>query len=157
MMDRHIYCRTGRFKNVNAPYAIVNGVVFKSIYEAESYCQELGLDPNLLIESDDPRALAKCRDVALKSIPILKELIRRQTAFSQGKQEEVERFWTEHAFCVEREKANPNISTQVSREMMYEYAVNAGNELVGCLQELAIAREYLYDLERIVRMKVEDL
>ena len=57
---------------------------------------------------------------------------------------------------MEREKANPNISTRVSREIMYEYAVNAGNELVGCLQELAIAREYLYDLERIVRLKEEE-
>ena len=38
----------------------------------------------------------------------------------------------------------------------FQLAVNAGNELVGCLQELAIAREYLYDLERIVRLKAED-
>lgn len=155
MIGRHIYCRVGKFKNVNAPYAIVNGIVFKSIYEAESYCQELGLDPNISIESDDPRALAKCRDVALKSIPILKELIRRQESVLHENQEDVDRLWREYGVCVEREKAYPNISTRVDRELASERAVAAGNKLDGCLHTLAVVSKYLYDLECIVRLKEE--
>lgn len=155
-MDGHVYCRKGRFKNVNAPYAIVNGVVFKSIFEAESYCQEVGLDPNFSIESDDPRALAKCQDVAAKAIPVLKELLHRQEALSWRKQEEVERLWRRYAVCVKREKASLNIGTRVDRELASEYASAAGSELAGCGQALSVTREYLRDLERIMRLRMED-
>ena len=70
-MKAHNYVRPGKFKNVNCPYALVRGIVFPSIYAAESYCTAHKLDVNTEIEADDPRILAKCKQIAEFTLPML--------------------------------------------------------------------------------------
>jgi len=70
-MKSHNYVRPGKFKNTNCPYALVRGIVFSSIYEAESYCTAHKLDVNTEIEADDPRILAKCKQIAEFTLPML--------------------------------------------------------------------------------------
>lgn len=72
-MSEHKYCKPGKFKNVNCPYAIVDGIVFNSIFEAEEFCTREGLDPNYCIESDSEEALKKCKETAAAALPVLYE------------------------------------------------------------------------------------
>lgn len=64
--------RPGKFKNINCPYALVRGIVFPSINTAVSYCIAHNLDVNTEIESDDPRVLAKCKQIADFTLPVLR-------------------------------------------------------------------------------------
>ena len=73
-METHNYVKRGKFKNSNCGYALVRGIVFSSIYEAESYCTAHNLDVNTEIESDNPLALAKCKQIAVATLPILRAL-----------------------------------------------------------------------------------
>ena len=75
-MERHNhnYVRIGKFHNRNCPYALVNGIVFPSIYAAENYCTREGLDVNTSIRSDDPVVLAECQRIARVTLPLLMEI-----------------------------------------------------------------------------------
>lgn len=73
-MTDHKYVKQGKFKNVNCPYALVSGIVFPSIYAAESYCTREGLDVNVWIQSDDPEVLQECKRIARTTLPVLMAL-----------------------------------------------------------------------------------
>lgn len=73
----HKYCKQGKFANVNCPYALAEGIVFSSIFEAEEFCTLEGLDPNYCIESDSAEALKKCKEIASTTLPILYETRKR--------------------------------------------------------------------------------
>lgn len=73
-MERHTYVRTGKFKNVNCGYALVNGIVFPSVYAAEEYCTREGLDVNTWIKADDPAVLVECKRIAAVTLPSLREM-----------------------------------------------------------------------------------
>ena len=62
-------------KNVNLPYAKVGRQVFRSLYDAETYCAENGLDPDTAIaygESEELRKeiveIAKCQKAVLRRV-----------------------------------------------------------------------------------------
>ena len=46
-------------KNVNLPYAKVGRQVFRSLYDAEAYCAENGLDPDTAITYGESEELRK--------------------------------------------------------------------------------------------------
>ena len=48
-----------KFKNKNIPYAKVGRRVFNSLFDAETFCTEHGLDVNSAIEyRDDPKSVS---------------------------------------------------------------------------------------------------
>ena len=70
-MKDHQYVKQGKFKNVNCSYALVNGIVFPSVYAAESYCTCHDLDVNECIQADDYEVLQECKRIARTTLPIL--------------------------------------------------------------------------------------
>ena len=77
----HKYVRAGKFSREYDRYALVDGIVFGSIYQAEDYCTLYGVDPNACIDADDDRVLLRCQQIAYTVLPTLRflrdELIAR--------------------------------------------------------------------------------
>lgn len=69
-------------KNVNLPYAKVGKQVFRSLYDAETYCAENGLDPDSAIEyGNDPDLRNQCAEIAKYQKAVLRRTeskIRKQ-------------------------------------------------------------------------------
>lgn len=77
----HIYSTKFK-KNVNLPYAKVGKQVFRSLFDAETYCGESGLDPDLAIEyGNDPELRNQCAEIAKYQKAVLRRTeskIRKQ-------------------------------------------------------------------------------
>ena len=74
----HKYVRSGKFKNTNCGYALVRGIVFGSIYEAEEYCTAKGYDPDVWIEADSDAVLSRCQQIARAALPCLCQALEEQ-------------------------------------------------------------------------------
>lgn len=77
-----------RFKNKNIPYAKVGRRVFESLFNAEKFCSENGLDVNSAIEyEENPDLKNKIQEIAKYQKAILREVLKgldKQWAFLDG-------------------------------------------------------------------------
>ena len=70
-----------KFKNKNIPYAKVGRRVFNSLFDAETFCTEHGLDVNSAIEyRDDPELKNNIQTIAKYQKAILQECLDRLKA-----------------------------------------------------------------------------
>lgn len=70
-----------KFKNKNIPYAKVGRRVFNSLFDAETFCTEHGLDVNSAIEyRDDPELKNNIQTIAQYQKAILQECLDRLKA-----------------------------------------------------------------------------
>lgn len=66
---------SSKFRNKNIPYAKVGLRVFRSLFDAETYCTEKGLDADSAIEyGESPELKAKVREIALIQKAVLRGL-----------------------------------------------------------------------------------
>lgn len=151
--SKHNYVRAGKFKHVNCPYALVNGIVFRSIFDAESYCTTTGLDVNEYIESDDPRVLAKCAQIAVFSLPVLRESLRRAE-----RQREIIHA-DEQKIVVERDSwqaaldAKADLWSSVQLKLCKERLEHKIGEWMGCWEAIKILRYDIETLESVIRLR----
>lgn len=143
-MNEHKYVRQGKFKNVNCGYALVRGIVFPSIYAAESYCTSHGLDVNTEIESDDPRVLAKCKQIAEFTLPVLRAIKERVT----------QDFDKQCAKCEAEVKARDSaeINHELGWEVHKDWAREAAGEVGGFYNCMILLDPYIETLEKVLRL-----
>lgn len=127
----HTYCRDGKFKNVNCPFALVGGRVFGSIFEAEQYCTDHTLDPNTWVESGSPEALARCKEIAKQTMPML-ELWQEQMS-------------AEYSSMLDKatREVNELRAAQAKKEIGWEVHQQRVNEIVGAIHGYNKAQNYL--------------
>ena len=81
-----------KFKNKNIPYAKVGRRVFNSLFDAETFCTEHGLDVNLAIEyRDDPELKNNIQTIAQYQKAILQECLDRLKARAEALVQEINR------------------------------------------------------------------
>ena len=143
-MENHIYAKPGKFKNVNCGYALVNNIVFGSIFAAEKYCMREGLDPNIWIRADDQETLAECKRIAYAALPIIREL--KTVFFLQwdSMREDTEKC------VVEREKAKN--ACELGWEAYSDRAMLAAGKCSGFYECAVQLFDYIATLERIMRI-----
>ena len=74
-----------KFKNKNIPYAKVGRRVFNSLFDAETFCTEHGLDVNSAIEyRDDPELKNNIQTIAQYQKAILQECLDRLKARAEA-------------------------------------------------------------------------
>ena len=143
-MKAHNYARPGKFKNTNCPYALVRGIVFSSIYEAESYCTAHKLDVNTEIEADDPRVLAKCKQIAEFTLPTLR-----------AAQDNIKSVWNGVQADVQRKIADRNEARERHDMLLSMYqddateALGKSNGFYACM---ILLQPYIDTLERVLRL-----
>ena len=143
-MDRHNYVRVGKFKNGNCPYALVNGIVFSSIFDAESYCTREGLDVNTNIRSDDPEVLVECQRIARATLPMLREIrehFRRSWADVRAEVQE-------KAAARDTAKKKQELGWQVHQDWVLE-AVGKSTGFYDCM---VLINPYIETLEKVLRL-----
>ena len=143
----HKYVRSGKFKNTNCGYALVNEIVFGSVFEAEEYCTREGLDVNAWIEADDPEVLARCQQIAATSLPTLRKLQADCRAVFDR-------------LCkASRQRAAERDAAAEKRELGWEvyqdWVLQAGGEVGGCYDCMKAVDDYIMTLERVRRIKPE--
>lgn len=81
-----------KFKNKNIPYAKVGRRVFNSLFDAETFCAEHGLDVNSAIEyRDDPELKNNIQTIAQYQKAILQECLDRLKARAEVLVHEIRR------------------------------------------------------------------
>lgn len=81
-----------KFKNKNIPYAKVGRRVFNSLFDAETFCTEHGLDVNSAIEyRDDPELKNNIQTIAQYQKAILQECLDRLKARAEALVQEINR------------------------------------------------------------------
>lgn len=141
-MDRHVYVKTGKFKNVNCGYALVGGIVFPSIFAAEEYCTREGLDPNVWVEADDPAVLQKCQDIARATLPMLREI-----------RAELRRGWVGELEAVNRADAALDAAKMdLGRSYYQDRVIKASGEAHGYHSCMVKMEPYIETLDRIQRL-----
>ena len=81
-----------KFKNKNIPYAKVGRRVFNSLFDAETFCTEHGLDVNSAIEyRDDPKLKINIQTIAQYQKAILQECLDRLKAHAEALVQEINR------------------------------------------------------------------
>ena len=108
-----------KFKNKNIPYAKVGRRVFNSLFDAESFCTEHGLDVNSAIEyRDDPELKNNIQTIAQYQKAILQECLDRLKARAEALVQEINR-------CnADLEKCHPldrGVSHEIVRHRMASY------------------------------------
>ena len=117
-------------KNKNIPYAKVGRRVFKSLYDAETYCTENDLDVDCHIQYEEGREFEKeVQDIAKYQKAILRECLNRiDKMLTEGKRTLNSLTASlENCHCLERgfikdrmrEEANKNIGMYQSIEAIY--------------------------------------
>lgn len=144
-MERHNYVGNGKFCNANCPYALVNGIVFPSIYAAESYCTREGLDVNTSIRSDDPEVLAECQRIARATLPMLREIRKHFRISWAGVRKAVE----EKATARDAAEAKHELGWEVYQDWVLE-AVGRSTGFYDCM---VLIDPYIDMLERVLRLK----
>lgn len=144
-MERHNYVKVGKFHNGNCPYALVNGIVFSSIYAAESYCAREGLDVNTSIRSDDPEVLAECQKIARATLPMLREIQKHFRVSWDSVRKDVEG----KAAARDAAEAKHELGWEVYQDWVLE-AVGRSTGFYDCMVLIA---PYIETLERVLRLK----
>lgn len=148
-MKSHNYVRPGKFKNVNCPYALVRGIVFPSIYSAESYCTAHGLDVNTEIESDDPRVLAKCRQIAEFTLPMLRGIQEHYQEYFNSKIKDADK-------KVELRNTSRDNGT-LGWEVLQDWVIAATGEISGVGSCINMLYSCMDTLEKILLLEGGDL
>ena len=143
-MTDHEYVRYGKIKNINCGYALVRGIVFPSVYAAKSYCTAKGLDVNTEIGADDPRVLAKCKQIAKFTIPTLRAI---QECFVQG-------FNAACAKCEAEVKARDaaEINHELAWEVHNDWVRDARGKVGGFYDCMVLLDQYIETLEKVLRL-----
>jgi hypothetical protein len=141
----HKYVRSGKFKNTNCGYALVRGIVFGSIYEAEEYCTAKGYDPNVWIEADSDAVLSRCQQIARAALPCLCQALEEQRILCEilGREARAE------AAALEAAKEKHELGWEVHRDWLQHAAGKVG----GCYDGMEIIRRRITMLERIIRIR----
>lgn len=145
-MKHHNYVRVGKFKNINCGYALVNGIVFGSVYDAEEYCTREGLDVNTWIEADSPEVLSRCQQIAKNSLPGLRLLKDRCSVGFDLRSDDV------------KVKAKARDAAKGKHELGWEVHNAWVEEAIGTVSGFDDCMMYIYGyietLERILRIKM---
>lgn len=141
----HKYVRSGKFKNTNCGYALVRGIVFGSIYEAEEYCTTKGYDPNVWIEADSDAVLSRCQQIARSALPCLCQALEEQRILCEtlGREARAE------AAALEAAKEKHELGWEVHRDWLQHAAGKVG----GCYDGMEIIHRRITMFERIIRIK----
>lgn len=141
----HKYVRSGKFKNTNCGYALVRGIVFGSIYEAEEYCTAKGYDPNVWIEADSDAVLSRCQQIARAALPCLCLALEEQRVLCEtlGREARAE------AAALEAAKEKHELGWEVHRDWLQHAAGKVG----GCYDGMEIIHRRITMFERIIRIK----
>ena len=143
-MTNHQYVRVGKFKNGNCPYALVNGIVFPSIYAAECYCTREGMDVNTCIQSDNPKVLAECQRIARATLPMLREI-----------QKHFRREWDSvradvAAKATARDAAKEK--NELGWEVYQDWVLEAVGKSTGFYDCMVLIGPYIETLEKVLRL-----
>jgi hypothetical protein len=144
-MKTHNYVKPDKFKNSNCGYALVRGIVFSSIYEAESYCTAHKLDVNTEIESDNPLVLAKCKQIAATTLPMLRLL---QEQF----RDKYDNLQKEYSI---KNKARNEAETQGDMRLsLYQsYVTESIGKIDGFFHGMGLIDTYINTLENVLLLK----
>lgn len=140
----HQYVKHGKFKNINCGYALVNGIVFGSIYDAEEYCSAHGYDVNTSIEADNPETLKRCQQIAKAALPGLRFLKEQCSELFYLFSDEVK------AKADARDKAK--VRRELGWEVHQEWVLQAIGKTSGCHDCMTKIMDYIFMLERILRI-----
>lgn len=138
--------RSGKFKNINCGCALVNGIVFSSVYAAETYCTREGLDVNMWIEADSPEVLSCCHQIAKISLPGLRLL--KDTCLAE--------FYLLSDDVAAKTKARDVAESkhELEWEVHNGWVDRAGGAVSGFYDCMKYIDRYIETLERILRIKL---
>lgn len=141
----HKYVRPRKFKNTNCGYALVRGIVFGSIYEAEEYCTAKGYDPDVWIEADSDAVLSRCQQIARAALPCLRQALEEQRILCEtlGREARAE------AAALDAAEGKHELGWEVHRDWLQHAAGKVG----GCYDGMEIIHRRITMLERIIRIK----
>ena len=119
-----------KFKKKNIPYAKVGRRVFISLYNAEAFCSEHGLDVNLAIEyGENPELKKEVEEIAKYQKAVLQEVLERLEKKCATLRDEAIRFRNaldtchplDHGYVESRlhEAIAKNTATHEAREMVW--------------------------------------
>lgn len=130
---------SSKFRNKNIPYAKVGLRVFRSLFDAETYCAEKGLDVDSAIEyGESPELKTKVQEIAL----IQKAVLRGLRDALDGCKARVN---TELSLAVKaRDQA------EKSRDLLLDY-------YKGKVLEVIAKGDGLYEAQKTVTAMLEDL
>lgn len=142
----HKYVRSGKFKNTNCGYALVRGIVFGSIYEAEEYCTAKGYDPDVWIEADSDAVLSRCQQIARAALPCLCQALEEQRILCETLGHEARA----EAAALEAAEEKHELGWEVHRNWLQHAAGKVG----GCYDGMEIIHRRITMFERIIRIKL---
>lgn len=119
-----------KFKNKAIPYAKVGQRVFESLYNAEAFCSEHGLDVNSAIEyGENPELKKEVEEIAKYQKAVLREVLERLEKKCATLRDEAIRFHNaldtchplDHGYVESRlhEATAKNTATHEAREMVW--------------------------------------
>lgn len=139
----HNYVKPGKFKNYNCGYALVDGIVFPSVYAAESYCTRNKLDVDAHIQADDPSVLAECKRIARTTLPVLRDLQAKcRRKWAQVRQD----CDTKAAARDEAERKN-----ELGWEVHQDWVLEAVGQVAGFYDCMKVIGPYIDVLENVLR------
>lgn len=141
----HKYVRSGKFKNTNCGYALVRGIVFGSIYEAEEYCTAKGYDPDVWIEADSDAVLSRCQQIARAALPCLCQALEEQRILCETLGHEARA----EAAALEAAEEKHELGWEVHRNWLQHAAGKVGS----CYDGMEIIHRRITMFERIIRIK----
>lgn len=141
----HKYVRSGKFKNTNCGYALVRGIVFGSIYEAEEYCTAKGYDPDVWIEADSDAVLSRCQQIARAALPCLCQALEEQRILCETLGHEARA----EAAALEAAEEKHELGWEVHRNWLQHAAGKVG----GYYDGMEIIHRRITMFERIIRIK----
>ena len=145
--DRHIY--STRFSGkVNVWGYIVGGVPFKNLYDAETYCVKLGLDPDRTISLNQQKA----KDIANALLPELDFLLLNLDAMHKQVDEKMKFYFNER----NKAKEGHGISAEVHAHLYQEYGTRELGKSSGFYEACKRMRERRWELWSMSRYKVTE-
>lgn len=128
--------------NVNCGYALVNGIVFSSVGEAEKYCSEHAGLSDKDIQTDSPVVLAKCQTIARTSLPMLKEILSK-----------FEDAWLEELSNTKKQieiRDSAKKSADVFLELYQHNVSESTGKMTGRYESMLLLQSYISVLESII-------
>ena len=133
--------------NVNCGYAIVRGIVFPSVAEAEKYCRDHELDPKCWLHADSPTALAECKRAAHAALPILRYLLdllardmQRMDADIEAKLAARDRVYKESPLPIDAEGYQARLAEACNKALGYGEAERVVRNMVNELNRIGLRR-----------------
>lgn len=128
-----------KFENKNIPYAKVGRRVFNSLFYAENFCAEHGLDVNSAIEyRDDPELKKNIQTIAQYQKAILQECLDRLKARAEVLVQEI------NLRNADLEKCNA-----LDRDCLTDWRNEAIAKHTGTIEAYEIVAELKNNLERL--------